>query len=364
MEDGLVSNDRCMIRDAPCGRFFGASSLGFVACSSSPELGLELEVVRTVLREFSVEPYIAVDNFDPARDIFCEKICTKIIEARFCVAFLNDVPVAGSTVSAPNPNVYYEYGLMIALRKLVIPLIKKGGPLAFNIQSLDSIIYEPSTLRSQFAGAVESVLGRVQESVPGAQKLFNAGRTYGRLAELKGRRVRSEYRMPKPWDRVLEAPFWLEGASILVADLTHALSIRRILTETTILLNRLADRRQQLEASLAAQSATERSRTRSLERSRPYVPYNEVKASTWQSRLQAVDNAEIVLLIPDGWGAEVTRAYDELEHPLKPPLSHVERREIVKEGVEAGLLLEDGTDPDLEEIVRRRRLGYPRVLLH
>ena len=84
-------------------------------------------------------------------DAFCDKICSKIRESRFCVAMLND-PVIKShndqtrntseIIRAPRANVYYELGMAITLEKSVIPVIRKGFELPFDDQSLDSIVYE------------------------------------------------------------------------------------------------------------------------------------------------------------------------------------------------------------------------------
>jgi len=65
----------------------------------------------------TLRPYVAVDQREFQKDIFCEKICTKIIESLFCIVILNDVTDVGDNVKKPNANVYYEYGLMTAFQK-------------------------------------------------------------------------------------------------------------------------------------------------------------------------------------------------------------------------------------------------------
>ena len=82
-----------------------------------------------------IEPYIAVEQRAFQKDIFCEKICSKIIESQFCIVFLNDVIDEVDRVRKPNANVYYEYGLMTAFGKKIIPIQLEGQSLAFNPSS-------------------------------------------------------------------------------------------------------------------------------------------------------------------------------------------------------------------------------------
>lgn len=68
----------------------------------------------------------------------------------------------------PNPNVYYEYGLMTSLRKHIIPLQKEGQKLAFNIQSYDTIKYNNSNMSSEMERALRDAVRITDESkVPG-----------------------------------------------------------------------------------------------------------------------------------------------------------------------------------------------------
>jgi hypothetical protein len=100
------------------------------------------------------------------QDIFCTKICGKIIEAQFCIAILDDVTESfhGKNINIPNPNVYYEYGLMTALNKYVIPLQKDGQDLAFNIKTHDTIRYSPEDVSAEIEMALkEAIRSSVEE---------------------------------------------------------------------------------------------------------------------------------------------------------------------------------------------------------
>jgi hypothetical protein len=122
MQNSFVINERCLVRHLDCKRIFAGSRICFIACPNSEEISLELEIIKQKLREVNIEPYVAVDNRDFQKDIFCEKICAKIIESQFCIVILNDVIDVEDNVRKPNANVYYEYGLMTAFRKKIIPI--------------------------------------------------------------------------------------------------------------------------------------------------------------------------------------------------------------------------------------------------
>lgn len=156
-------NRECVVRRQRCGRVFSGSHSVFVATPMAESVALELDVVKSVLREFEIEPYIAVESFDPAKDVFCEKICTKVIESQFCIVLLTD-PVINDRVT-PNPNVYYEYGLMTAFSKKIIPFQRKDHALGFNVQSFDTIKYTSLNLRSRLSEAVALVMTQISEPV-------------------------------------------------------------------------------------------------------------------------------------------------------------------------------------------------------
>ena len=156
-------NEHCLVRNQPCGRIFSGSKLCFIACPASEEISLELGIIKEILRKYGIEPYIAVEQRELGKDIFCEKICGKIIEAKFCIVILNDT-CNDKCISLPSSNVYYEYGLMTGLHKELIPIQKSGQKLAFNIQSFDSIIYKPSNLSSIIEEAIIKNLSKVDSN--------------------------------------------------------------------------------------------------------------------------------------------------------------------------------------------------------
>lgn len=155
--DSFRLNEQCFIRkDHKCGKIFGASKSCFIACPRDDELEPILGLMSEKLTKVGIEPIVAVKERAYGQDIFCTKICGKIIESRFCIVILDDT--VAKDVNIPNPNVYYEYGLMTSLKKHIIPLQKQDLDLAFNIQSHDTIKYNNKNITSELDRAIKDAI--------------------------------------------------------------------------------------------------------------------------------------------------------------------------------------------------------------
>ncbi len=155
--DSFPLIEQCFIRkEHKCGKISGASKSCFIACPKNGELAVILGLMSAKLTKVGIEAIIAVKKRAYGQDIFCTKICGKIIESRFCVVILDDSIKKG--INIPNPNVYYEYGLMTSLKKHIIPLQKDGLDLAFNIQSYDTIKYKNETIESELDIAIKDAV--------------------------------------------------------------------------------------------------------------------------------------------------------------------------------------------------------------
>ncbi len=151
------ANEQCFIRkEHKCGKMYGASKSCFIACPTNDDLEPILSLMSEKLSRVGIEPIIAVKERAYGQDIFCTKICGKIIESRFCIVILDD-SIRDDT-NIPNPNVYYEYGLMTALRKHIIPLQKDDLVLAFNIQSYDTIKYNNRNVTNELDRAIRDAI--------------------------------------------------------------------------------------------------------------------------------------------------------------------------------------------------------------
>lgn len=172
MRDMRINKD-CIVRNQECKRIFGGSRICFIASPSTEEVALELEIIKQKLRDVNIEPYIAVEQREFQKDIFCEKICSKIIESLFCIVILNDVKDENG-IRKPNANVYYEYGLMTAFKKKIIPIQLEGEKLAFNIQSLDTLKYN----RKDFSKQIEEAIKLMLLSIEGEKEQTKEEDTY------------------------------------------------------------------------------------------------------------------------------------------------------------------------------------------
>lgn len=135
--------------------FIGRRSC-FIACPNSNEVSSEKSAIKSVLDELKIDCIISADYQLLNQEIVCSKICKNIIGSTFCIALLTDVSPRNSeqkqpteliadSLKEPNANVYFEYGLMTALNKDIIPIQKRNQKLKFDIQNLDLILYDEIT---------------------------------------------------------------------------------------------------------------------------------------------------------------------------------------------------------------------------
>jgi hypothetical protein len=182
--ESFKANERCFIRkEHKCGKIFGASKSCFIACPTDDSLEPILELMSEKLGRSKIEPIIAVKERAYGQDIFCTKICGRIIESQFCIVILDDTIKENENI--PNPNVYYEYGLMTALRKHIIPLQNDELELAFNIQSYDTIKYEARNIGTELDRAIKDAI-KITESNEIQEKSPLSERTILRRLELNG----------------------------------------------------------------------------------------------------------------------------------------------------------------------------------
>jgi hypothetical protein len=126
--------------------------LVFIIGSGSRQFKEDVAAIIETLHKLDFQGEFALLN-EKAKglDAFCDNICSKIRGAPFCIALLND-PVISKRVEGkkrelklvrvPSANVYYEFGMAVALEKNVIPVIRKGFKLPFDVQHLDAIVYD------------------------------------------------------------------------------------------------------------------------------------------------------------------------------------------------------------------------------
>jgi len=150
----IISNER------HCKAHSVNENLVFVIGSASSDFEDDIHRIKEVMKEFNLNPYFATkEDREKGLDAFCDKICSKILQSRFCVVLANSPKNKLVTTSFPpekqiktkfpnfpayekilypSPNVWYEIGLAIGNGKRILPLFRKTSEnLPFDVQHLD-----------------------------------------------------------------------------------------------------------------------------------------------------------------------------------------------------------------------------------
>jgi len=169
----------CFISDVRTCHASSPKDVVFIIGSGSPEFKKDINAIVEILDGFGLTGYFALlSEEEKGLDAFCDKICSKIRESQFCVAMLND-PVAQRSMEGtgdrfesmrfPSANVYYEFGMAVALEKHVIPVIRSGFRLPFDVQHLDAIIYDDLLdLNGKLKSSIRSTLQKKKKEVKAA----------------------------------------------------------------------------------------------------------------------------------------------------------------------------------------------------
>lgn len=163
MENTLKKNEKCFIGMPSCGYGYESAKLCFVACPSHEKYTLKIDVIKDIVESHQYECHIALKRIDPGTFAFCTKICSKIIQSHFCIVFL-DPSFDKNGAEYPNPNVHFEYGMMVSQNKHIIPLQDERFDLAFNISPLDTIKYNDSNFKTKVSDAIKYAIRRSSET--------------------------------------------------------------------------------------------------------------------------------------------------------------------------------------------------------
>ncbi|MFH1318703.1 MAG: hypothetical protein ABIH71_06780, partial [Candidatus Omnitrophota bacterium] len=129
MDIRIKKNEKCTIGLPSCDFVFSSTRYCFIAYGFDTSKD-EKDTLCELLEKRNIEPIEAGSIIVPAQNVYCTKICSKIIISRFCIALLNNDIKNDQEV--PNANVHMEYGLMLGFNKYIIPFQKKSQSLAFN----------------------------------------------------------------------------------------------------------------------------------------------------------------------------------------------------------------------------------------
>lgn len=138
------NQNRCLISGSRSCKASGTTEEVFIIGSGSLEFTTEINAILEILKGFGfIGNFALLSEKAKGYDAFCDKICSKIKQAQFCIILLNDPHHSQDNVlRVPSANVYYEFGMAVAQGKSVIPILKRGFKLPFDVQHLDAIIYD------------------------------------------------------------------------------------------------------------------------------------------------------------------------------------------------------------------------------
>lgn len=160
-------NEKCIVGLPSCGYGFASSRLVFLARPADDEFQLEEDIITQILKERNYDIYVALQRIDPGNFAFCTKICSKIITSHFCIILLNPSKHTDHPeISIPNPNVHFEYGMMLGFHKHVIPMQHESETLPFNIFPIDTIKYKASNFKTKAEAAIDDAILRFKTNEP------------------------------------------------------------------------------------------------------------------------------------------------------------------------------------------------------
>jgi len=142
----------CFISDSRTCQASTLEDIAFIIGSGSSEFEEDVKAIKETLDGFDLAGYFALlSDKEKGLDAFCDKICSKIKVSQFCVVMLNDRSIQcgdeksqakSDSIRVPSANVYYEFGIAVALGKPIIPIVREDwSKLPFDIQHLDAIMY-------------------------------------------------------------------------------------------------------------------------------------------------------------------------------------------------------------------------------
>lgn len=155
MDNTIRRNENCVIGIPSCDYVFSSTRSCFIAYGFD-ESALEMTILKNLLEARGIEPIEAGGQIAPGENVFCRKICSKIIMSQFCVVLLNNDDRDG--IETPNANINMEYGLMLGFNKMVLPFQRESQHLPFNVAGLDTQKYTDKTFEQKAVTAIEHAI--------------------------------------------------------------------------------------------------------------------------------------------------------------------------------------------------------------
>ena len=160
MDKTIRRNEICIIGLPRCDFVFSSTRTCFIAYGFD-ESPLEMTILRRLLEERGIQAVEAGGTLAPGQNVFCAKICSKIITSQFCVVLLNNDVREGREI--PNANVNMEYGLMLGFNKYIVPFQREGQTLPFNVAGLDTVKYTDRDFEAKANDVLDQAVAATQQ---------------------------------------------------------------------------------------------------------------------------------------------------------------------------------------------------------
>jgi hypothetical protein len=160
MDISIRKNVHCVIGLPRCDFVFSSTRTCFIAYGfkTSP---MEMTILRNLLEQRGIQCEEAGGQLAPGQNAFCQKICSKIITAQFCIVLLNQDEKEGRLM--PNANVNIEYGLMLGFNKYLIPFQREKHILPFNVAGLDTVKYADENFEKMAGAAIDIAVTKTNQ---------------------------------------------------------------------------------------------------------------------------------------------------------------------------------------------------------
>lgn len=163
MDKRIRRNEICVVGLPACDYVFSSTRSCFIGYGFEQST-LETSILRKLLAERGIEAVEAGGLRAPAQNVFCAKICSKVITSQFCVILLNHERTEHGDV--PNANVNMEYGLMLGFNKYVIPFQRESQSLPFNVAGLDTIKYSDRDFERLAIEEIDRAIEATKQDAP------------------------------------------------------------------------------------------------------------------------------------------------------------------------------------------------------
>lgn len=146
--------------------------IAFIIASNDPSRIELLNKLKNIIKEFDLEPKIAVELEENNQlSAFCDSICAYILGSRISIvdltAPLKQYDESDSLYEDPSMNVYWEYGYAAGLKKPIILMCdeKQAKSIPFNILDKQILYYNEDNIEEELGRLLQQKLSQANVEV-------------------------------------------------------------------------------------------------------------------------------------------------------------------------------------------------------